>query len=258
MTKRFEDRVVLVTGGGSGMGESTAVRMAEEGAVVSVVDLDEAGGERVVRAIGDAGGRASFTRADISTADGARLAVSTTVDRHGGLDVLVANAGIAPSMGADSWDADESEWDRVMAVNLKGVYLCTKFAVPELRRRGRGAVVVTASIASEVVCAPASYMASKGGAALFAKTAAVELAPEGIRVNAVGPGFMLTPMTSGEREGLTPVESKERLEAMAARIPAGRCGEPVEVANAILFLASDEASYITGQLLCVDGGYTAV
>lgn len=258
MARRFEGKVVLVTGGGSGMGEATAVRMAEEGAIVSLVDVDAAGGERVVGAIGEAGGSASFTRADISTADGARLAVSTTVERHAGLDVLVNNAGVATPQNEDSWNTDEQEWDRVIGVNLKGVYLVTKYAVPELKKRGGGAIVVTASIASQVACAGACYTASKGGVALYAKTVAVELAKQNIRVNAVGPGYMLTPMTTGERDGLGPAQQKERLDAMAASIPAGRCGEPVEVANAILFLASDEASYITGQLLCVDGGYTAV
>jgi NAD(P)-dependent dehydrogenase (short-subunit alcohol dehydrogenase family) len=258
MARRFEGKVVLVTGGGSGMGEATARRMAEEGATVSVIDLDAGGGERVVEAIGLAGGAASFTQADISTADGARLAVSTTVERHGGLDVLVNNAGVATAQVEDSWDTDEAEWDRVLGVNLKGVYLCTKFAVPELLKRGGGAIVVTASIASQVACAAAAYTASKGGVALYTKTIAVELARQNIRVNAVGPGYIVTPMTTGEREGLSPVDQKERLDAMAANIPAGRCGDPVEVANAILFLASDEASYITGQLLCVDGGYTAV
>lgn len=258
MARRFEGKVVLVTGGGSGMGEATALRMAEEGAIVSLIDVDAAGGERVVDAIGQAGGEASFTQADISTAEGARLAVSTTVERHGGLDVLVNNAGVATAQIDDSWDTDEAEWDRVLGVNLKGVYLCTKFAVPELLKRGGGAIVVTASIASEVVCAAAPYTASKGGVALYAKTIAVELARQNIRVNAVGPGYMITPMTTGERDGLSPGEQKERLDAMAAKIPAGRCGDPVEVADAILFLASDEASYITGQLLCVDGGYTAV
>jgi NAD(P)-dependent dehydrogenase (short-subunit alcohol dehydrogenase family) len=258
MAGRFGGRVVLVTGGGSGMGEATAMRMAEEGATVSVVDVDAVGGERVVRAIGEAGGKASFTQADVATADGARIAIHTTVERHGGLDVLVANAGVSSPQNDASWDTDEAEWDRVLDVNLKGVFLCVKFAVPELRKRGGGAVVVTASIASQVVCATVPYMASKGGVALFAKTVAVELAREGIRVNAVGPGYMLTPMTTGERDGLSPVEQKQRLDAMAARIPAGRCGEAVEVANAILFLASDEASYISRQLLCVDGGYTAV
>ena len=258
MAPRFMDRVVLVTGGSSGMGEATCERFAEEGARVSIVDRDVEGGERVVSTIGAAGGQASFTQADVSTEAGARLAIATTVERYGGLDVLVNNAGVASPQNPDSWNTDETEWDRVMNVNLKGVHLCTKYGVPELLKRGGGAIVVTASIASEVVCASAPYTASKGGVALYTKTVAVELASRNVRVNAVGPGYMITPMTTGERDGMSPTDQKERLEAMAARIPAGRCGDAVEVANAILFLASDEASYITGQLLCVDGGYTAV
>lgn len=258
MSQRFQGKVALVTGGGSGMGEATAIRLAEEGAAVSIADLDAAGGERVAAAIRDAGGSASFAQADIATSEGARLAVARTVEQHGGLDVLVANAGVSTPQRDDSWDVDEAEWDRVIGVNLRGPYLCAKYAIPELRKRGGGAIVVNASIASQVVCAAAPYTASKGGVALLAKTLAVELAREGIRVNAVGPGYMLTPMTTGEREGLSEVEQKERLEQMAANVPAGRMGRPVEVANAIVFLASEEASYITGQLLCVDGGVTAV
>ncbi|MCE2391230.1 MAG: SDR family oxidoreductase [Proteobacteria bacterium] len=258
MGTRLAGKIALVTGGGSGMGESIAKRFAEEGAEVCVADLDAEGAERVASAIAEAGGHASFARADVSTSEGAELAVRATVERHGGLDVLVNNAGIALGPQQDTWDASEEHWDAVLGVNLKGVYLCSKFGIPELLARGGGAIVNTASIASEVVCAPANYMASKGGVHMLTRTLAIELAGRGIRVNAVGPGLMMTPMSSGQREGFTPEQTRERYEQWSKQVPLGRCGEPVEVANAVVFLASDEASYITGQLLLVDGGYTAV
>jgi NAD(P)-dependent dehydrogenase (short-subunit alcohol dehydrogenase family) len=235
-----------------------SIRFAEEGASVSIVDVDQAGGERVVEAIMAAGGTASFTAADISNADGARAAVLTTVDRYGALDILVNNAGIAARTLENSWNVGEEEWDRVIAVNLKGVYLCSKFAIPEMKKRGGGAIVNTSSVAGTVAVGGAHYTASKGGVVMVTKMLAVELARDNIRVNAIGPGFMNTPMASGVRDGMNETEQKARLEGFGALVPVGRCGEPIEVANTALFLASDEASYVTGQLICVDGGFTAV
>jgi NAD(P)-dependent dehydrogenase (short-subunit alcohol dehydrogenase family) len=255
---RLEGKIAIITGGASGLGEAMAIRFAEEGAKVSIVDVDKAGGERAVEAISAAGGTASFSAADISNADGARAAVLTTVDRYGGLDVLVNNAGISAATIEDSWSVGEEEWDRMMAVNLKGVYLCSKYAIPEIKKRGGGAIVNTASIAGTVAVGGSHYAASKGAVVMITKTLAVELARDNIRVNAVGPGFMITPMSTGVRNGMNEAEQKARLEGFAANVPAGRCGEPVEVANTALFLASDEASYVTGQLICVDGGFTAV
>lgn len=255
---RLAGKIAIITGGGSGLGAAMATRFAEEGASVSIVDVDKAGGERTVETILGTGGTASFTAADISNADGARAAVLTSVDRYGGLDILVNNAGIAASTTEDSWGVGEEEWDRTIAVNLKGVYLCSKYAIPEIKKRGGGAIVNTASIAGTIAVGGTHYTASKGGVVMITKSLAVELARDNIRVNAVGPGFMNTPMSSGVRDGMTKAEQKARLEGFAANVPAGRCGEPVEVANTALFLASDEASYVTGQLICVDGGFTAV
>lgn len=255
---RLEGKVAIVTGGGSGLGEAIAIRFAEEGAVVSIVDVDQAGGERVVAAISAAGSTASFTAADISNAEGARAAVLTTVDRYGGLDILVNNAGLAAQTLEDSWNVGEEEWDRLIAVNLKGVYMCGKYAIPEIKKRGGGAIVNIASISGTIAVGGVHYTASKGGVVMITKSLAVELARDNIRVNAVGPGFMITPMSTGVRDGMNEAEQKARIEGFAANIPAGRCGEPVEVANTALFLASDEASYVTGQLICVDGGFTAV
>ncbi|MCH2173757.1 SDR family oxidoreductase [Myxococcota bacterium] len=254
---RFSGRRVMVTGAGSGMGEATAKRFAEEGASVSLVDVDKAGLERVTAEISEGGGVAASIHADIASTDGAEGAIRASVDRFGGLDVLVNNAGVS-TMADPSWKASEEEWDRVLSVNLKGVFLCSKYAIPEIKKAGGGAIVNTASIAAEVSCAGAAYTASKGGVAMLTRTLAVELAQEGVRVNAVGPGFMITPMSTGERQGANEEQIQARLDGFASRVPMGRCGLAVEVANAILFLASDEASYITGQHLCVDGGFTAV
>ena len=231
------------------------MRLADK---IAFVDIDAAGGKRVEAAIKAAGGTASFERVDISNREGARAAVLTAVDRFGGLDVLVNNAAIAAQTVEGSWDVSEDEWDRMIAVNLKGVYLCSKYGIPEIKKRGGGAIVNTASIAGTVGIGGAHYSASKGGVVMFTKMLALELAAESIRVNAVGPGFMITPMSTGERDGLNEAEQKERIAGFAAHVPAGRCGEPVEVANTALFLASDEASYVTGQLICVDGGFTAM
>ena len=255
---RLAEKVAIVTGGGSGLGEAIATRFAEEGARVSVIDVDKAGGERVVSRILENGGTASFTAADISRAEGARSAVLTSVDRYGGLDVLVNNAGVAAATIEESWAVEEEEWDHVIRVNLKGVHLCSKFAIPEIKKRGGGAIVNMSSIAGKVSVGGGHYTASKGGVLMLTRTLAVELARDNIRVNAIGPGFMVTPMSTGERDGLSEAEQKVRIESFAVNIPAGRCGEPADIANAALFFASDEASYVTGQLLCVDGGFTAV
>jgi NAD(P)-dependent dehydrogenase (short-subunit alcohol dehydrogenase family) len=255
---RLAGKVAMVTGGGSGLGEAIALRFAEEGARISIIDVDKVGGERVVSQIVERGGMACFTAADISCTEGARSAVLATIDGHGGLDVLVNNAGLAATTIEESWNVEEDEWDRLIGVNLKGVHLCSKFAIPEIKKRGSGAIVNIASIAGIVSVGGGHYTASKGAVVMLTKTLAVELAPDDIRVNAIGPGFMITPMSTGERDGLSEAEQKVRIESFGELVPAGRCGQPVEVANVALFLASDEASYVTGQLLCVDGGFTAI
>ena len=252
---RLTGKVAMVTGGASGFGRTTCVRLAEEGAQVLVADLDAAGAEETVAFVAGAGSKGDHVVADISTLDGATEAVGHAVERFGGLDVLVNNAGIVQGTPRDTWDCDEAVWDRVLRVNLKTVYVCTKAAIPQLRARGGGAIVNVASIAASVSVGGAAYAASKGGMLSFTRHIARELAAENIRVNCVSPGLMRTPMTTGERQGLSREEQEARIASFGERVPTGRAGSTLDIANAILYLACDESIYVTGQEIVVDGGY---
>ena len=249
---RLDGKVVIVTGGASGFGRATALRFADEGARVVVADLDEAGAQAVVETIGD-GARAVV--GDVSQLDVGRHAVEVAVDELGGLDVLVNNAGIVQGDDRDTWDTSEEKWDRVLQVNLRSVFTCSKAAIPVMLGRGGGSIVNVASIAASVCTGGAAYAASKGAILSYTRHTARELARRGVRMNAVSPGFMRTPMTTGERDGLDEAAQEERVAGFAAHLPMKRMGAMDDIADAILFLASDEASYITGQELIVDGGY---
>jgi NAD(P)-dependent dehydrogenase (short-subunit alcohol dehydrogenase family) len=248
----LKERVAIVTGGGSGIGEAIAKRLAAEGAQVCVVDWDAIGGRRVVEEIEAAEGAATFVEADISTGEGADRAVEVARSTWGRLDLLVNNAGVAYAEGATSWDDSDETWDRILAVNLKGHFLCARRAIPELLKT-RGNIVNIASVAGEITCAGVHYSASKGGAVSFTKALASELAPLGVRVNAIGPGLMRTPMSMAGTED----ENAARLRDFESRIPLGRAGLPEDIAGVVVFLAGEDAAYITGQHLCVDGGFLA-
>ncbi len=252
---RLTGKVALVTGGASGFGRTTCLRLAEEGARVVLADLDEVRADETVALVEDADAQAERVVADISTLDGAREAVARAVERFGGLDVLVNNAGIAQGTPRDSWNCDETVWDRVLQVNLKSVYACTRVAVPQLRARGGGSIVNVASIAASVSVGGAAYAASKGGILGYTRHIAAELAAEGIRANCVSPGFMRTPMSTGERQGLSPEEQDARIAGFGALVPAQRAGSTLDIANAIVYLACAESAYVTGQEIVVDGGY---
>jgi NAD(P)-dependent dehydrogenase (short-subunit alcohol dehydrogenase family) len=246
----------MVTGSASGFGRETAVRLAEEGASVVVVDVDAANGAETVGLVRAAGSDGVLAVEDISTVDGARRAVAAGIERFGGLDVLVNNAGISQSEPQrDTWDADEEIWDRLLRVNLKSVYACSRAAVPELLARGGGSIVNIASIAASCCVGGSAYAASKGAILSYTRHVSRELATRGVRVNCVSPGFMRTPMTTGERHGLSPDEQEARLEEFGGRVPMKYCGSMRDIANAVLYLASDESAYVTGQELVVDGGY---
>jgi len=251
---RLAGKTAIITGGGSGFGRATAVRFAAEGACVVVADVDENGGLETARLVADAGSEADVVVGDISTAPGAAHVVARALDRFGAVDVLVNNAGIAQTDPRDTWDAAEDTWDRVVQVNLKSVYLCARAAIPSLLESG-GAMVNVASIAASVCVGGAAYAATKGAIVSYTRHVAVELARRGVRVNCVSPGYMWTPMSSGERIGLTSEEQAARRESFDRKSPMKRAGSVDDIANAILFLASDEAAYITGQELVVDGGY---
>ncbi len=252
---KLNGKVAIVTGSASGFGRATAARLAEEGASVVVADLDATGGAETVDMVTHIGAEAELVLADISTLAGATETVNRAVERFGGLDILVNNAGIAQGTERNTWDCDEELWDRVIQVNLKSVYACTKAAVPQMRARGGGAIVSVASIAASVCVGGAAYAATKGGIISFTRHVSRELAAEGIRVNCVSPGFMRTPMSTGVRQGLNDEEQDARIEGFGRLVPMRRAGSVLDIANAIVYLASDDSAYVTGQEIVVDGGY---
>ena len=257
---RLKDRVAIVTGGASGIGRAMASLFGREGARVAVVDLDSEGARGTAAALEGAGGEALFIAGDISVEADVRRAVAATLERFGGLHLLFNNAGIN-DIGSARGPIDEQTgegWDRVLAVNLKGTVLCSKHAVPEIRRSGGGAIVNTASISGLVAVSTHPYSASKAAIMQLTRTMARELGPHGIRVNAIAPGGVETPMTVGPRGDVSGEERLETLARLAERTPLGRVGQPEDVAHAALYLASDEASFVTGQVLVVDGGYTVL
>ncbi len=257
---RLRDKVAIVTGGASGIGRVTASLFANEGARVAVVDLDAEGGQATVEQIESAGGEALFIAADVSSEADVRDAVAATVARFGGLNLLFNNAGIneGGSLGGSVEEQTEERWDRVLAVNLKGTILCSKHAVAELKRSGGGAIVNTASISGLVAVSTHAYSASKAAVIQLTRTMARELGPQGIRVNSVAPGAVETPMTVGPRGDVSREERVQMMVRLTERTPLGRIGQPDDIAHAALYLASDEASFVTGQVLAVDGGYTAL
>jgi len=242
---RLKARVAIVTGGGSGFGAAICRRFVEEGAKVVVVDCRREGGDAVARETG-----AVFVEADVASEADTRRMIATAVERFGRLDILVNNAG-APQAPTPITDTDEHDFDRLMAVNAKAIALAAKHAVPILRRQGGGVILNTVSVAA-IRPRPnlAAYNASKGAALVLSKSLAIELAPDRIRVNAVCPGPGDTPMLATFVGG----ESDAHRAAFLQSIPLGRLCAPADVASTMVFLASDEASFITGAVIEVDGG----
>ena len=247
---RLEGKVALITGAAHGMGAEDARLFAREGAKVAIADIREEDARKVEAEISEAGGEAMVIMLDVSKEDQWEQAVAAVVSKFGKLDILVNNAGISGSGESDS--SSTNAWDRLIDINAKSVFLGMKHAIPEMEKIGGGAIVNISSISGLVgqESIHPGYNASKGAVRLVTKAAAVQHAKSGIRVNSVHPG-MLPPMLTSFQRG------DPNREAMNANVPMGREGEPIEVANAVLFLASDEASYITGTELVVDGGFTA-
>ena len=248
---RLDGKVALITGGARGIGEAAARLFASEGAQVAICDLREELGRRVEAQINESGGTALFVRLEVVDESQWRDAVSAVADRFGKLDILVNNAGISDNSLVE--DTAVEDWDRVMAVNAKGVFLGTKAAIPEMRRAGGGSKINTSSQLGLVGVDNSSpqYQASKGAVRLLTKATAIQYAAEGIRANSVHPGPIVTPMNE-ERPGAV-----ERAELGVTRVPLGRRGQPEEVAYGMLYLASDESSFVTGSELVIDGGWTA-
>jgi len=252
-------KVALVTGGASGIGRATAIAFARAGAHVLIADVQPKQGDAVVIEVDDAGratgGDAVFIRADVSKADDVRAMVARAAEAFGGLDYAFNNAGIEGALAPTS-DYPNDAWEHVLAVNLTGVFLCMKHEIPALRARGGGAIVNNASILGVVGFANApAYTAAKHGVLGLTKVAALELATEKIRVNAVCPGFIETPMVM--QRGVHAGSDATAYEQSAALHPMHRLGKAEEIASAVLWLCSDSASFVTGTHILIDGGYVA-
>ncbi len=246
---RLDGRVALVTGGGRGIGEAIAMRFAQAGASVLIVNREAAAGQRVAGAIRAAGGSAKAVALDIGSRNAARCAVSRTLEAFGALDVVVHNAGICPWTVIE--ELDDATLEQTLAVNLKACFWLAQAALPEFRRRGGGCFLVTSSVTGPRVAMPGSahYAASKAGVNGFIRTAAMEFAKDRVTVNGVEPGYVA-------KQGGSLLSDPQRAARIARHIPAGELGRPDDVAWAMLYLASDAARYVTGQTIVVDGGST--
>ena len=245
---RLENKVAIISGGSRGMGAFEAELFVQEGAKVVVGDVRDDEGRALVEKIG-AG--ATYAHLDVISEDDWASAVKVAMDRYGKLDILVNNAGVSARGTIEETTLED--WDRVMGINAKGVFLGTRAAIPEMRKAGGGSIINISSQLGMVGMAESSpqYQSSKGAVRIFTKSTAIQYASEGIRVNSVHPGPIATPMTEARRSDLV------MQEVMVSRIPLGRYGESEDVAYGVLYLASDESSFVTGSELVIDGGWTA-
>ncbi|HBD84299.1 MAG TPA: glucose 1-dehydrogenase [Dehalococcoidia bacterium] len=248
---RLAGKVAFISGGARGMGATEAKLFANEGAAVAIGDVLEEAGKRTEAEINQSGGQALFVSLDVTSEQSWLDAIGATVAKFGRLDILVNNAGVS-AHGMIEFTT-EADWDRVMDVNSKGPFLGTKAAIPEMRKSGGGSIINISSQLGLVGTEMSSpqYQSSKGAIRLLTKTTALQYAPDGIRCNSVHPGPVNTDMTADSRG------NPENLGKMVGRIPMGRYGEPVEIANGVLYLASDESGFVTGSELVLDGGWTA-
>jgi NAD(P)-dependent dehydrogenase (short-subunit alcohol dehydrogenase family) len=253
--RRFENKVVLVTGGGSGIGRAAALRFASEGAKVVIPDLNLASAQKVTQEIQEAGAAAFAIQANVTAPEDCQRMIAAAQEQYGKLDIVFANAGIGGG-GDEVLKMEPADWDRVIATNLRGVFLTDKYAIPALVQSRGGAIVNMASSMAgwDVSFGGAAYMASKEGVTGLTKSLALQLGGYGIRVNAICPGIIQTNL--GMRPGTSHEEWQSRYERFAKRIPLRRVGQPEDVAAAVAFLASDDARHITGSMLLIDGGQT--
>jgi NAD(P)-dependent dehydrogenase (short-subunit alcohol dehydrogenase family) len=252
MAGKVQGKIALVTGGGSGIGRATALVLAREGAKVMIADYVPEGGDRTVKLIKEAGGDASFLHTDVSDPKQVEAMVNKTVETYGRIDCAFNNAGIEGRM-ADTVAATEENFDRIIAINLKGVWLCMKYEIPQMLKQGGGSIVNTASAAGLVAVEGLSaYNASKHGVVGLTKTAALEFAQKNIRVNCVCPGLINTPMVARMIDS----GGMNEQDFIAAE-PVARMGKPEEIGEGVVWLLSDAASFVTGHPLAIDGGWVA-
>ncbi len=251
---RLKEKVAIITGGGSGIGEVTARLFASEGAAVMVADINGPAGAAAAESINTEGGRATWAETDVTAGSSVEAMVRATLSTFGRLDILFNNAGIEGY--GTVIETDEASWDRIFAVHVRGAYLCSKYALPAMIDSGRGGVVINVSSVAGLVGVQnmAAYSAAKGAIISLTREMAADFAPYGIRVNCIAPGTTMTPLGKRLIENDTP----ERLAQRLSRYPLGRFGQPEEIARSILFLASDDSSYATGMCLVMDGGLTSV
>lgn len=254
---RLKGKVCIVTGAALGIGHACARRIAEEGAVVALFDVHDEAGMALAQALSDAGMPAAYWHVDVSSEESVRTAIDSVVERFGRLDVLVNNAGIA-GVNRPTHELTEAEWDRVQAVNVKGVFFATKHALAHMRHGRSGSIVNLSSIYG-LVGAPdiPPYHASKGAVTLMSKTDALLYAADGIRVNSVHPGFIWTPLVERHLRDSGTDDLVAGRRALDALHPLGHVGEPDDIAWGVVYLASDESKFVTGSELVIDGGYTA-
>lgn len=250
--ENFIGKVAFVTGAASGIGRATALAFAHEGASVVVADVSEQGNQETARMIEEKGGRAIAVKCDVTRTEDVKVALEKTIEAFGRLDFAFNNAGIEPRNAAPTAEYEEEEWNRIIDINLRGVFLCMKHEIPLILKQGRGAIVNTSSGAGIIgIKGSPAYTAAKHGVIGLTKAAALDYASQNIRVNAVCPGYIDTPMmgrfTGGTDEGRAKVIAEE---------PVGRMGKPEEIAAAVIWLCSDAAAFVVGHAMVIDGGQT--
>jgi NAD(P)-dependent dehydrogenase (short-subunit alcohol dehydrogenase family) len=252
---RVQNKIAVVTGGAVGIGKSACELLAKEGAKVAITDIQNSEGEALARKINSSGGVAKFWHLDVSSEREVAAVFDDVIKTFGEITVLVNNAGIG-GVSKPTDEITEAEWDQVMAVNVKGVFFCTKHVIPSMKRAGKGSIINLSSIYGIVSALDVPpYHASKGAVRLMTKTDALYYAPYQIRVNSVHPGFVWTPMVENFLKSQGDVEAGKK--ALASLHPIGFIGEPDDIGWAIVYLASDESRFVTGEELVIDGGYTA-